>query len=163
MTVRVGAISCALALAGCYQGLEADVPASSAGSAGGPGASGDDGESGGDDDGTDDGPAAGDCADGSVAVGSTPLRRLTRRQYNATVRDLLGDDSAPANAFVDDEKRGGYEMNVSAVDPLQVDQYRLAARDLAASAATRFDTLVPCDRSDSACAESFIVDFGRRA
>jgi hypothetical protein len=162
MRVRLIATSCALVLAGCYQGLEAGVPVDTAGGSGQPSGSG--GEGGDDgDDGPDDGEQSGDCEDGSIAVGQTPLRRLTRREYDATVRDLLGDTSSPAQAFVADEKRNGYESNVSAVDSLQVDQYRLAARDLASTAAATFDTLVPCDRSDTACAESFIVNFGKRA
>jgi hypothetical protein len=163
MRARFVATSCALVLAGCYQGLEQGVPGASAGPGGQASGGGDDTDGGADDgDGADDGPQSGDCEDGSVSVGTTPLRRLTRREYNATVRDLLGDDSAPADAFVADEKRGGFESNESAVDPLQVDQYRVAAMELAASAATRFDSLVPCDRAQTSCAEEFIADFGAR-
>ena len=33
------------------------------------------------------------------AAGPMPLRRLTRREYNNTVRDLLGDTSQPADAL----------------------------------------------------------------
>ena len=34
-----------------------------------------------------------------TAAGPTPLRRLDRREYNNTVRDLLGDNSSPADKF----------------------------------------------------------------
>src|SRR5262245_55962452 len=40
-------------------------------------------------------PAAGDPTE----AGPSPLRRLTRREYNNTVRDLLGDTSRPADQF----------------------------------------------------------------
>ena len=33
------------------------------------------------------------------AAGPMPLRRLTRREFNNTIRDLLGDTSNPADAF----------------------------------------------------------------
>src|SRR4029453_17045172 len=34
-----------------------------------------------------------------VTPGIAPARRLTRAEYNATVRDLLGDATRPADAF----------------------------------------------------------------
>src|SRR3954462_14177989 len=33
------------------------------------------------------------------AAGPMPLRRLTRKEFNNTLRDLLGDTSNPADAF----------------------------------------------------------------
>jgi hypothetical protein len=33
-----------------------------------------------------------------VSPGASPIRRLTRFEYNNTVRDLLGDDSGLASA-----------------------------------------------------------------
>ncbi|HLZ07699.1 MAG TPA: DUF1587 domain-containing protein, partial [Chloroflexota bacterium] len=36
------------------------------------------------------------------AAGPMPLRRLTNREYNNTVRDLLGDATQPANQFPSD-------------------------------------------------------------
>ena len=52
-------------------------------------------------------------------IGATPLRRLTRFEYNATVRDLLGDTTQPADAFPPDEVRSGFDNNsaVVAVSP----------------------------------------------
>src|SRR5436190_23839202 len=37
-----------------------------------------------------------------LAAGPLPLRRLTIREYNATVHDLLGDSTAPASKFASD-------------------------------------------------------------
>ncbi len=160
MRVEVITSSCAALLLGCYSGVHtgpdgaSEGPgAASAGADGGDGGDGDDG----------DGSAQAQCEDGTLQVGATPLRRLTRREYNATVRDLLGDTTAPADAFIPDEQRGGFTSNESAVGALQVDQYRLAAKDLAATAAASFDTTITCDRADDACATDFITDFGARA
>ncbi|HEY0715162.1 MAG TPA: DUF1587 domain-containing protein, partial [Polyangia bacterium] len=37
------------------------------------------------------------------AAGPMPLRRLSRREYNNTVRDLLGDNTRPADGFPPDK------------------------------------------------------------
>lgn len=102
---------------------------------------------------------------------ASPVRRLTRWEYNNTVRDLLGDTTAPAKAFVVDGKVGLFENNASApISVLAATQYGQAAETLAARAVqTRLSTLAPCASSATttaaaeACAESFIADFGKRA
>src|SRR5688500_5086994 len=38
------------------------------------------------------------------AAGPRPLRRLTRREYNNTIRDLLGDDTKPGDQFPDERE-----------------------------------------------------------
>src|SRR5215813_13369406 len=56
------------------------------------------------------------------------VRRLSNREYNNVVRDLLWDDSQPANAFLDDSYANGYD-NGSALLSVQTDQaerYQLA-------------------------------------
>src|SRR5882757_5587537 len=50
----------------------------------------------------------------SPSVGVSPLRRLTRSQYNNSVRDLLGIDNSPAAEFALDEKVGPFFSNASA-------------------------------------------------
>src|SRR5260370_42437461 len=66
---------------------------------------------------------------GPPSIGATPLRRLTRFEYNATVRDLLGDTTNPADAFPLDEIRAGFHNNsgVLGVSPLQAEAYMNAA------------------------------------
>lgn len=95
----------------------------------------------------------------------TPLRRLTRAEYNNTIRDLLGDSSNPANAFNEDEIAGGFEANTNApLAQLDFDRYAAAAGDLASTAITNnYDALVGCDADDQSCADSFIDRFGARA
>ena len=61
-----------------------------------------------------------------LAVGSTPLRRLTRAQYANAVRDALGI-VADVSTLDSDEKAGAFDSNYSAsVSPDAVEQYRAA-------------------------------------
>jgi hypothetical protein len=98
-----------------------------------------------------------------------PLRRLSRLQYNNTIRDLLGDTSKPADAFLADEILGSFagSASLARVAPTMVDQYRSAAENLAAKAVKNPTTLAPCKATDmageEACARAFITDFGLRA
>src|SRR5688500_4389282 len=52
--------------------------------------------------------------------GPSPIRRLTRVEYNNTVYQLLGDTSEPANNFPPDEEAGGFDnqAGVLVVSPL---------------------------------------------
>ncbi|MEM9452827.1 MAG: DUF1592 domain-containing protein [Myxococcota bacterium] len=146
-----------LLLTGCYSGLDAFDPI---GSGGNPvpepsGAA--------DDDGGGDGPEA-SCQ--APSVGVTPLRRLTRFEYDNTVRDLLGDDRHLAAArFSPDEANGGYSANaVAPISKTQLDEYATAAEDLAVSFLDAgVGDYVDCPLSDSSCATQFVTKFGRRA
>jgi mono/diheme cytochrome c family protein len=62
--------------------------------------------------------------------GRTLIQRLTRRQYNNTIRDLLGVDSDPADGFPSDGGGGeGFDNNASTlfVPPLLMEKYLAAA------------------------------------
>jgi hypothetical protein len=64
------------------------------------------------------------------------VRRLSNREYNNVVRDLLWNNTQPANAFLDDSYANGYD-NGSALLTVQTDQaerYQLAAEQLAQQA-----------------------------
>jgi hypothetical protein len=91
-----------------------------------------------------------------------PLRRLSRVQYNNTVRDLLGDVSRPADAFLVEEVPGRFAASaaLAQASPAVVEQYRTAAERLAADAARK---LAPCAGAEEDCARAFIADFGLRA
>jgi hypothetical protein len=101
--------------------------------------------------------------------GPSFIRRLTRREYSNTVRDLLGDSSNAAAAFPVEEHRLGFDNNAEAltVSPVLAEQYILAAEKIAASAvANNFAKLVPCDAAVAgvdACGQQFIESFGKRA
>ncbi|RYZ06751.1 MAG: DUF1592 domain-containing protein [Myxococcales bacterium] len=106
-----------------------------------------------------------DCS--KPGVGAAPLRRLTRGQYDNSIRDLLGIDGLPSLALSADEKLAAFASNaVSPVSRLTVEQYRDVAEDLAARA-TRdgASRLTGCEEAmqDAACADRFIASFGRRA
>lgn len=152
-------------LPACYVGVDARLGGDAAASDDASGTGETEGNSGGDDsEGGDEGPPQAQCDEPSAAPGR--LRRLTHLEYNNTVRDLLGDTSAPADAFPIDERIGHFDANTLApVGVLAVENYMKAASALAETAVQDIDALVDCDPAeigDLACAEQFIEDFGRR-
>ena len=65
--------------------------------------------------------------------GPAPARRLTRFQYNNTIRDLLGVASHPADNFpIDGSGGGGFDNNASTlyVPPILLEKYLTAATDV---------------------------------
>ncbi len=106
---------------------------------------------------------------GVLNAGLTPLRRLTREQYNNTVRDLIGATGSPADGFSDDEKIGPFHSNaIAPIDELEVQQYGEIAATLATAAIAGMNRLSPCDLAAdtgtaTTCATQFLTQFGRRA
>jgi hypothetical protein len=100
-------------------------------------------------------------------VGASVVQRLTRLEYDNTVRDLLGTDLRLASGFVAEEEALGFDNNGAAltVGELLAEQYLVAAEQLAAEAVQEIDALVPCepDKGDEACARAFAAAFGQRA
>ena len=99
---------------------------------------------------------------------ASPVRRLTRLEYDNTVRDLLGLDLSLAAGFPTDAIAGGFSNNASvlSVSALLAEKYMAAAETLAAEAIMNLATLLPCDPAatgEDACARAFIETFGRRA
>lgn len=97
--------------------------------------------------------------------GALQMRRLTRTEYDNTVRDLLGDGSRPAQAFALDDSVGPLLNNVaSSVNALMAEQYRDAAEALAARAdLNKLSPCVPAVVGQEACAAQLIESFGRKA
>jgi hypothetical protein len=99
--------------------------------------------------------------------GPSPIRRLTRWEYDNTVRDLLGDSSRPASRFPPDERGAGFNNDAQnlSVSPLHVENYMTAAESLVAQATTDLGKLVPCDpaKGDAVCASAFLDSWGKRA
>jgi hypothetical protein len=118
------------------------------------------------------GPPAG-TNNGALCTSDDPgpsfIRRLTRREYNNTVRDLLGDISNAAATFPVEEHRLGFNNNAEAltVSPVLAEQYILTAEKIAAGAvANNLGSLVSCDpvaQGVDACGQQFIESFGKRA
>ena len=100
------------------------------------------------------GPAA------SGPVEHVPLRRLTRAQYNNTVRDLLGVTGDAAQSFGLDESEGGFAANSKApVKELQIEKYQQVAEELAGKAIANMARLAPCAppaRPEAACLDEFL-------
>jgi hypothetical protein len=101
---------------------------------------------------------------GGGAVASNPqLRRLTHSQFNHTIRDLLGDQTAPANQFPPEDFVNGFrnQSRGQSMSPLLVEAYSGVAERLARSAFVRGDVhgLIPCKPS-AACRSRFVREFG---
>lgn len=110
-----------------------------------------------------------DRSDERVAPLGTRLVRLTHRQYDNTVRDLLGVDDAPSIGFQKDPTFQGFDNNAVGLwvnDRLGRD-YRRAAEELAAKAVTspqRLAALMPgCSDASPECGKQFVQRFGRLA
>lgn len=99
-------------------------------------------------------------------VEDAELRRLTHSQYNHTVRDLLGDQTSPANQFPPEDFINGFrnQSRGQSLSPLLVEAYSDAAEKLARSAFRGGDThgLIPCKPSRE-CGVRFVREFGRKA
>lgn len=151
----------AITTSACYQGLD-DAGRADGGEAGDP--------SDGDDEPSDRAPgAAALCDEAGPTTPPVRMRLLTRYEYDNTVRDLLGDDSAPARTFAPENKSGIFE-NDAAVHQVSKDvvrQYLDAAEDIAARAVVeRMGYLVQCDpltKGEAVCGQAFVDHFLPRA
>jgi hypothetical protein len=100
-----------------------------------------------------------------------PVRRLTHSQYNHTVRDLLGDETRPADQFPEEDFVNGFRNQSSAQDipPLLAEAYNAAAERLARSAflggddANHLLPSKPRSPGDAQCAAAFVRQFGLKA
>jgi hypothetical protein len=110
------------------------------------------------------------CDAGREQVGVARVWRLTREQYDNTVRDLLGVTGSPASQRLPPEFAANGFLNnadVLFVRDTEAVQLNILARELAEQAiADRLEQVFPCDRSqlaDAACKADFVRGFGRRA
>jgi len=100
--------------------------------------------------------------------GRTLNRRLTREEYNNTVRDLLGVSLRPADKFPADGGGGkGFDNNAETlfVPPLLLENYFQAAGDLILASDAKHLCLVKADaeKTPKLSARKMISDFGARA
>jgi hypothetical protein len=102
---------------------------------------------------------------------TTPLSRLTRREYDRTVVDLLRLDpqtERPSEGMPEDDRVEGFPVGL-AVTPLHVEKIQGRAEALAESALVHPERLLPCElppidaAAEEACATEFIDEFGVRA
>jgi hypothetical protein len=95
----------------------------------------------------------------------TPLRLLTRVEYNNTVRDVLGDESRPADTLPREPVAFGFENNAELLQLTADGVSRvLDVAELTAAKAVRDNKsrLVSCATFDAACGQRFIATVGRR-
>ena len=146
-----------MAHAACYSGEQVTSGAGSTTTA-----SGDDtGVGDGTADPTTDGPA-----DDGPAAGLMPLRRLTRVEYDNTVRDLLGDVTHPAQSFPGEGEGSAGFASPGLVGSTDVKRLMEAAEALAAVAIQDLPALTQCApdvEGEDGCAARFVVEFGARA
>jgi hypothetical protein len=112
------------------------------------------------------------CQNRAIHPGTAPVRRLTRFEYDNTVRDLLGDTTEPALALPSDEIANGFGNDAQAlsVSSLLVEQYGTVAEGIAtrATQAGAFARLLPCaatatPATEESCARTFLGSFVPRA
>lgn len=97
------------------------------------------------------------------AVGPMPLRRLNRREYNNTVRDLLGTAKRPADEFPADLDATYTFPRAGIVATLDAEHLQEAAEELVAE--VDVTKLLPCMPAgdEAGCAKQFIEKFGLKA
>ncbi|MCM3873170.1 MAG: DUF1592 domain-containing protein [Pyrinomonadaceae bacterium] len=79
------------------------------------------------------------------AAGRVTARRLNRAEYNNTVRDLLGVDSNPADAFPQDDSGYGFDNigDVLSLSPVLLEKYLSAGEKVARAAIFGPENLKP--------------------
>ncbi len=106
-------------------------------------------------------------AESSMCVVDTPIRRMTRFEYNTTVRDLLGDTTQPASTFPAEPESFDNQAAAQQVSDLLAEEYMKAAEGISERATANLTALIPgCDpaaEGDDTCASHFIETFGKRA
>ena len=105
------------------------------------------------------------------AAGVMQLRRLTSREYLATVRDLLTDtslkpDDIPGEA--DDLSNNGFPFRQPTdIGTLDAANLQVAAETLAKNMSSKLSTILPCTpasaSAEAGCASMFITTFGAKA
>ncbi len=104
-----------------------------------------------------------------LCVVDTPIRRLTREEFNNTVRDLVGDETHPADVLPAEEEVAGFNNQAGAftTSALLVEQYMKVAEEVSARAVDNLDALLngcdPVANGNQVCAREFIERWGERA
>ena len=100
----------------------------------------------------------------SLTSGPSPLRRLTQREYDNTVTDLLGVRRELEREFPQDERAGPFYSNVTETPgEAAIGMYQVAAETLAAKAALTLWKQTGCAATTGACLEGWLKNFGLRA
>lgn len=100
------------------------------------------------------------------AVGPLALRRLSVDEYDATVRDLLGDDTRPARAFPGDVATSSGFVGAGPTDVTQARAFADAAEAIAAKGLEKLSQVFPCQaanaQAETTCGHAFVEKAGKR-
>ncbi len=104
------------------------------------------------------------------AAQPAPLRRLTRFEYDNTIRDLLVDTTSPGSALPAEVLGNGFGNDVAsqAISSLLAEQYAAVAASVGNRAVATPGKLAPCAATvtaatEESCARTFIEGFASRA
>lgn len=110
------------------------------------------------------------CERAAGAPVRAPMRRLTRFEYNNSVRDLFGDTSSPARALPSEELGNGFgnDADTQSVSSLLAEQYSSVAEDVAQRATSSPQAMAKLDActqsltqaAEPGCARSIIEKLG---
>lgn len=115
-----------------------------------------------------EGPGGGSSTVDDLTIGPSPLRRLSRVEYNNAVRDLFQGTLTPADDWPADGQDSGFDNDINGQGATAdlVEQVMRSAEAIAADAVTRIGALLPCaatSTDDLACGKQFIEQYGKRA
>ena len=103
-----------------------------------------------------------------VNPGPAPLRRLTRGEYDRTVRDLLGEDLQLARGFPAEELQHSFDNSAElrSVSDVLAENYVNAAKQIAKTVLAKLPTYLACDPAkdggEQSCLTRFFDGFARR-
>jgi hypothetical protein len=103
----------------------------------------------------------------AVQPGPSFLRRLTRQEFDNTIRDLLGEDKHLSAEFPAEELHDNFSNNaeVRTVSDQLAEKYLSASEKIGKAVTGQLGSLLPCDpaqKSDDACLDAFFDGFGKR-
>jgi hypothetical protein len=112
-------------------------------------------------------PARDNPACKNITPGPAPIRRLTRTEYDNTVRDLLGEDKQLAKDFPLEELDDSFDNSAQlrSVSDVLAEKYTSAAEAIGKAVVGKLDSIVGCDAAkdgDDACLGKFFDGFGKR-
>jgi hypothetical protein len=117
-------------------------------------------------------PGAGALGDSASVPGPAPVRRLTRLEYDNTVRDLLGVStsvSKDAQLGDSDSSNAGFARGGSITGGDDARNLMVASAAVSETLLPRLASILPCSplptaaADQDACAARFITQFGKRA
>jgi hypothetical protein len=102
-----------------------------------------------------------------IQTGPAPIRRLTRSEYDATVRDLLGEDKGLAKSFPGEELQHSFDNSAElrSVSDVLAENYVTAAKEIGKTVTGKLGSFLDCDPGkdgEAACLDRFLDGFGTR-